>query len=73
MNWIAARPDGPFEAEVKIRYRGPDVSAVVEPIGRDAARIEFRAPQRAVTPGQAVAVYVGEEVVGGGTIATALR
>ena len=73
MNWIAARPDGPFEAEVKIRYRGPDVSSVVEPIGRDAARIEFRTPQRAVTPGQAVAVYVGDEVVGGGTIATALR
>ncbi|HYZ11618.1 MAG TPA: tRNA 2-thiouridine(34) synthase MnmA [Actinomycetota bacterium] len=73
MNWIAARPDGPFEAEVKIRYRGPDVSAVVEPIGPDAARIEFRAPQRAVTPGQAVAVYVGDEVVAGGTIAAALR
>ena len=73
VNWIAGRPDGPFEAEVKIRYRGPDVSAVVEPLERDAARIEFRLPQRAVAPGQAVAIYAGDEVVAGGTIAAALR
>jgi tRNA-specific 2-thiouridylase len=73
MNWVVELLDGPFEAEVKIRYRGPDVPAVVEPLGRDAARIGFRAPQRAVTPGQAVAIYAGDDVVGGGTIAAALR
>jgi tRNA-specific 2-thiouridylase len=73
MNWIAGRPEGPFEAEVKIRYRGPDVPAVVEPMGPDAARIEFRSPQRAVTPGQAVAIYAGDEVVAGGTIAIPIR
>src|ERR671918_1432015 len=73
MNWVAGRPEGPFDAEVKIRYRGPDVPAVVEPIGPVAARIEFRSPQRAVTPGQAVAVYDGDEVVAGGTIATPIR
>ena len=73
MNWVAGRPEGPFEAEVKIRYRGPDVPAVVEPIGPVAARIEFRSPQRAVTPGQAVAVYDGDEVVAGGTIAIPIR
>jgi tRNA-uridine 2-sulfurtransferase len=72
VNWIAARPDGPFEAEVRIRYRGPDVPAVVEPLGRDGARIEFRSPQRAVAPGQAVAVYAGDQVVAGGTIREAL-
>jgi len=73
MNWVAGPPAGPFEAEVKIRYRGHDVPAVVEPLGEDGARMEFRSPQPAVTPGQAVVVYSGDEVVGGGTIAAALR
>ena len=68
VNWIAERPDGPFEATVKIRYRGEDVDAVVEPAGTMEARVEFRSPQAAVTPGQAVVFYAGDEVVGGGTI-----
>ena len=73
VNWITARPRGPFEAEVKIRYRGPDVPAVVEPVREDGAQVEFRSPQRAVSPGQAVVVYAGDEAVAGGTIAAALR
>ena len=32
------------------------------------ARVEFAEPQRAVTPGQAVVLYQGDLVVGGGTI-----
>jgi len=68
VNWIPERPDGPFEAAVKIRYRGEEVEAVVEPAGHAGARVEFRVPQPAVTPGQAVVFYAGDEVVGGGTI-----
>jgi tRNA-uridine 2-sulfurtransferase len=73
VNWIAGRPGARFEADVKIRYRGQDARAVVEPFGTDRARVRFRAPQRAVTPGQAVVFFAGDEVVGGGTIRTALR
>lgn len=73
VNWIPERPEGPFEAAVKIRYRGDDVPAVVEPAGRDDARVEFRSPQPAVTPGQAVVFYTGDEVIGGGTIDRAFR
>jgi tRNA-specific 2-thiouridylase len=73
MNWIPVAPDGPFEAEVKIRYRGDEVAAAVEPLAGDRARIEFRTPQRAVSPGQAVVVYAADEVVGGGTIARPIR
>ena len=72
VNWIPERPKGPFEATVKIRYRGEDVAAVVEPAGAGGARVEFRSPQPAVTPGQAVVFYAGDEVVGGGTIAQSL-
>jgi tRNA-uridine 2-sulfurtransferase len=74
VSWVAGRPPvGPFEGTVKIRYRGSDVPAVVEPRGDDGVRVEFRTPQAAVTPGQSVVFYVGDEVLGGGTIREALR
>lgn len=71
VSWVAGRPDGPFEAAVRIRYRGDDVPAVVEPMD-GAARVAFRSPQRAVAPGQSVVFYVADEVVGGGRIREAL-
>ncbi|MDQ4005912.1 MAG: tRNA 2-thiouridine(34) synthase MnmA [Actinomycetota bacterium] len=73
VNWIPDRPTGPFEGTVKIRYRSDETDAVVEPIGSDRARVEFRTPQRAVAPGQAVVFYAGAEVLGGGTIDSAIR
>jgi tRNA-uridine 2-sulfurtransferase len=74
-SWVAGRPpsDGPFEAEVRIRYRGDDVPGVVEPLDGDRFRVEFRTPQRAVAPGQRAVVYRGDEVLGGGRIVEALR
>ena len=73
VGWVAGRPEGPFEGSVKVRYRGDDIGSVVEPIGADRARVEFRNPQRAVAPGQSVAFYAGDEVVGGGRIVEAVR
>ena len=74
VRWVAGwPPDAPFEGEVKIRYRGDPVAAVIEPIGNAGARVEFRAAQRSVTPGQSAVFYRGDEVLGGGTIATAIR
>jgi tRNA-specific 2-thiouridylase len=74
VSWVAGEPPsaGPFEAEVRIRYRGDDVAAVVEPHG-DAVRIEFRTPQRGVAPGQSAVVYRGDELLGGGRIVDVLR
>ncbi len=74
VHWVAGAPpaDGPFEAEVRLRYRGEEVAAVVEPL-RDRLRVEFRTPQRGVAPGQSVVVYRGEELFGGARIVDALR
>lgn len=74
-SWVAGRPpsEGPFEAEVRIRYRGEDVSATVEPVGADGFRVVFPLPQRAVAPGQSAVVYRGDELLGGGRIVEALR
>jgi tRNA-specific 2-thiouridylase len=69
VNWVAGEPPPSGTAvEAKIRYRTPAALAEVHPEG-DGARVLFRRPQRAITPGQAVVFYQGEEVVGGGIIA----
>ncbi len=75
VSWGAGEPpaDGPFEAEVRIRSRGEDAPAVVEPLGAGRIRVEFRVPQRAVAPGQSAVVYRGEELLGGGRIVEAIR
>ncbi|MBM3120156.1 MAG: tRNA 2-thiouridine(34) synthase MnmA, partial [Chloroflexi bacterium] len=52
---------------VKIRYRSPEVAAIVYP-DNDSVKIKFNQPQPAVTPGQAVVFYQDNEVLGGGTI-----
>jgi tRNA-specific 2-thiouridylase len=73
-HWVAGSPpaDGPFEAAVRLRYRGDDVPAVIEATG-DRMRVEFRTPQRGVAPGQSVVVDVGDELLGGGRILESTR
>jgi tRNA-specific 2-thiouridylase len=75
VSWVAGGPpaDGPFEAEVRLRYRGDDVPCAVEPLDAGLVRVEFRAPQRAVAPGQSAVLYRGEEVLGGGRIVETIR
>ena len=75
VSWVAgaAPAEGPFEASVRIRYRGDDAPAVIEPLDDDRVRVEFRTPRRAVAPGQSAVVYRGDELLGGGRIVEALR
>lgn len=68
VSWCGDEPHEPFEAEVRVRYRHAPARACVVPRGSSFA-VDFHAPQRAITPGQAAVVYRGEEVVGGGIIA----
>lgn len=69
MNWIAV-PEltVPLEVTVKTRYTQREAAAVAEPLPEGRIRVVFQEPQRAVTPGQAVVLYDGDTVVGGGTI-----
>jgi tRNA-specific 2-thiouridylase len=67
--WVAGYPPGQrFRAAVKCRYRQPDQPATVEILKDGTLRVEFDTPQRAVTPGQAVVFYQGDECLGGATI-----
>jgi tRNA-specific 2-thiouridylase len=74
VSWIAGIPPSevPFDAVVRVRYRGEDIPSVVSPMG-DRMRISFEKPQRAIAPGQSAVVYRGDEMVGGGRIVAAIR
>lgn len=63
---------GPMRVTAKIRHSQFEQSATVFPEEGGYARVTFDVPQRAVSPGQAVVLYAGDTVVGGGTIRQAL-
>lgn len=69
LHWVAGAPPGgaPVRCTAKIRYRQPDQDCTVTFHG-DAAHVVFDTPQRAVTPGQSIVFYRGDECLGGGII-----
>ena len=68
-HWIGtpAAP-GSFRAQVQIRYRSRPADAEITILQDGSVEIQFDAPQRAVTPGQAAVIYDGETLLGGGWI-----
>jgi len=69
MNWIAGSPpDASAKITARIRHRHADAPATLEPLAHARAAITFAEPQRAIAPGQAVVLYDGDTVLGGGWI-----
>lgn len=68
INFIACEIDGPVRVRAKIRYHHTEQPATVTRTGEDSISVVFDEPQRAVTKGQAVVLYDGDAVVGGGII-----
>ena len=83
VHWISgAAPELPFECEARIRYRQPLQKARIwnlesgilnsDPNSKfqipNSVKVIFADPQRAVTPGQSIVFYKGEEMLGGGVI-----
>ncbi|MBP1904877.1 tRNA-specific 2-thiouridylase [Paenibacillus turicensis] len=74
VNFISGKnllADGPLKCTAKFRYRQPDqgVTLTAQPDG--TVNVAFDELQKAITPGQAVVFYAGEECIGGGTIEVA--
>lgn len=69
VNWISI-PEltAPMGVTVKTRYTQREAAAVAEPLPNGRVRVVFEEPQRAITAGQAVVMYDGDAVVGGGVI-----
>ena len=68
MHWLVARPQAPFRAMAKVRYRQADQAVRVTPLADGRACLEFDLDQRAVTPGQYAVLYAGTQCLGGGVI-----
>lgn len=72
-NWMSKAPIEAGETlsvEGKVRYRHQASPAICS-VEENLVKVEFEAPQRAITKGQAVVLYDGDKVVGGGTICKA--
>lgn len=69
VNWTSGTaPAGSRRVAAQIRHRHAAAPACVRALDDARAEVAFDEPQTAVTPGQAVAFYDGDEVVGGGWI-----
>ena len=69
-NWISLErpPETPIEVGVRTRYHAKEARAKVFANSDGTVTVRFEQPQRAISPGQAVVLYDGDIVVGGGKI-----
>ena len=72
-NWLIDPPTGELEAVAVIRYRHPGVLSRISPQAPDGVQVIFASPQPAVAPGQAVAFYDGDRLLGGGWIEARIK
>ena len=74
LNFISINPPkDKIAVTAKVRYNMKDSPAFLSCTSDKQALVYFTEPQRAITPGQAVVFYRGEEVLGGGTIDTVCK
>lgn len=74
VTWVAgAAPVPGTLVQAKARYKAEPAPATLVTSDGARAEIRFERRQRALTPGQAIAFYDGDEVLGGGTIERPLR
>jgi tRNA-specific 2-thiouridylase len=73
VNWLIDPPGAEMIARAVIRYRHPGVEARLYPENPGEVKVVFAKPQTAVAPGQAVAFYQGDRLLGGGWIESRIR
>ena len=68
-NWIGVRAlEAPRAVTARIRHGGAEIPARIAPAGGARVHVAFDEPARAAAPGQAIAFYDGEVVLGGAVI-----
>ncbi|GIX38420.1 MAG: tRNA-specific 2-thiouridylase MnmA [Silanimonas sp.] len=70
MHWVAGEaPPLPLRCAAQVRYRQAAQACTVQARDDGGVEVRFDQPQRAVTPGQSLVLYRGEECLGGAVIA----
>jgi len=73
LHWVAGQPPAlPCACQARYRHRQPLQECALLPLEEDRCAVRFEAPQRAVTPGQSVVFYLGDDCLGGGIIERAI-
>jgi len=73
LSWVITPLENEFAGRCKIRYRHQPVPCSVRILEDGTCQVRFTDPQKAVTPGQSVVFYQGDEVLGGARIVSALH
>jgi tRNA-specific 2-thiouridylase len=66
LSWTGVPVTAPHLLEGRVRYRDPRVTLQFTPEGGGTALVRFEEPQRALASGQVLALYAGEQLLGGG-------
>jgi len=68
VHWIDQSPALPHKCSAKIRYRQASQKCQIIGIDSDCIQVNFREPQRAITPGQSIVFYDHDNCLGGSVI-----
>jgi len=68
INWLAKPPHEGSRVTVRIRHRAPLAPGSVASLGDDEIVIVLDEPVASIAPGQSLAIYDGEKLLGGGLI-----
>ncbi|MEY3219039.1 MAG: tRNA 2-thiouridine(34) synthase MnmA [Pseudomonadota bacterium] len=73
VHWISGeQPSIPLHCKAKIRYRQEDQLCTITTLEENRCNVVFETPQRAITSGQSIVFYQGEECLGGAIIDIAI-
>ena len=67
INWLIAEPSFPFKVKSQIRYNSKKVESQIT-CSKGTIKVVFAEPQLAITPGQSIAFYIDNILIGGGVI-----
>lgn len=67
LHWIATAPDFPLKCTAKIRYQQASQDCTIR-LEKGQVRVDFKQPQRAITPGQSIVFYDDDVCLGGAII-----
>ena len=73
VHWISGEiPNIPLNCKAKIRYRQQDQTCTITTLEKNHCNVVFETPQRAITAGQSIVFYQGEECLGGAIISNSI-